>query len=220
MPIDLRRASFDDWLRFVFDHEPVPENATGDARKEWYWSLDSMDGVVVDPSRQISYLRRLFERPTVLANFSPAQIDQGFWCMFGGWGDDTFRKQLWNRRVLWDERAAAIRAIEVLYRDLFALEEIGTSGFMLWDLLAYDYYSGRRSPETGFEDARVQQVMFETLDRMLLADSESTQLAALHGLHHLRHPECMETVRRFLAVPDRNQKVIEYAERVLERTPQ
>lgn len=139
--------------------------------------------------------------------------------MFCAWGEHLFRSQLWNAGVPWDLRASAIRAIENLYRELFAVvEEVGTSsGFMLWDWLAYDYYSGWRSPETGLEDARVQQVMFETLDRILLADSESTQLAALHGLHHLRHPECMATVRRFLAGPDRSPKVIEYAERILTR---
>jgi hypothetical protein len=62
--------------------------------------------------------------------------------------------------------------------------------------------------------------MFETLERMLLASSEETQRAALHGLHHLMHPDCMSAVRRFLAERHPSVRVVEYAERVLSRTVQ
>jgi hypothetical protein len=220
MEIDLRCSSFDDWLSFVFDHEVVPEGAEGEARKEWYWAVDD-DEIAIDPARQIAFLRQMFEHPAILLpRFTPRQINQGFWCMFGGWGDQLFRGQLWNHKVPWEERAAAISAIESLYQGLFGVEEVGTSGFMLWDLLAYDYYCGQRHPENDLEDRRVQQLMFETLERMLLASSEETQRAALHGLHHLMHPDCMSAVRRFLAERHPSVRVVEYAERVLSRTVQ
>src|SRR2546425_580998 len=199
MQVDLREATFDAWLAFIFDHAPLPEDADDGEAKEWYWALDDEE-IVVDPRRQITYLRQLFEQPAVLLErFSPAQIDQGFWCMFGGWGENLFNETFWNSAIPWLDRAAAIRAIERLYDALFGLHDVGSAGFMLWDMLAYDYYCGIRHPTENPEDTRVQQVMFETLQRMLTSPSERTQMAALHGLHHLMRPESLAAVGQFLA---------------------
>ena len=44
----------------------------------------------------------------------------------------------------------------------------------------------------------MQDVMFETLTRILRFESETCQSAALHGLGHLRHPDTAAVIADYL----------------------
>jgi hypothetical protein len=85
-----------------------------------------------------------------------------------------------------------------LFSHLFATESLDTSVQMWWDSICYDWHSGNRNRDRGGEDLQMQDVMFQTLTRILWLDSDSCQGAALHGLGHLHHPETQELVDRYL----------------------
>jgi hypothetical protein len=69
---------------------------------------------------------------------------------------------------------------------------------MWWDALAYDWHCGNRARSNGGEDLAMQDVMFDTLVRILSLPQRSCQEAALHGLGHLHHPDTENAVQRFL----------------------
>src|SRR5947209_3269992 len=63
--------SFGDWVRHVFDH-PVTNPA-------WHWDIEA-DTPEPPAPKIVEYLKRLFENPEpVLAAYSDAQLNQGFW---------------------------------------------------------------------------------------------------------------------------------------------
>jgi hypothetical protein len=88
-----------------------------------------------------------------------------------------------------------------LYRDLFATEPLDTASLMWWDLLCKDLWQrGNRDRLRGGEDLTMQDLMFETLVKILALDSESCQIAAIHGLGHLHHPETDEVIRSYITL--------------------
>jgi hypothetical protein len=88
-----------------------------------------------------------------------------------------------------------------LYTQVFETDPDGAGrlAYMLWDPIAYGYYSGRHDPATNAEDARVQDAMFEALTGMLASDHPETLAGAVHGLGHLRHRESNNAIRTLLA---------------------
>jgi hypothetical protein len=118
--------------------------------------------------------------------------------MFSAGGGEWFRDLLWDPSVPWGARRACIDLLPELYARLFERSALETIPFMLPDLLAYDYGSGRRHPDTDEEDRRVQQALFVAFQRMLDSCHPGTQQAALHGLHHLAHPGGPEAIRAWL----------------------
>src|SRR5262249_9554542 len=70
--------SFEQWVNFAFNH-PLPD----DGAPNWYHDIDN-DSELWNPDEfpeeTVDYLTRLFENATnVLAPFSDAQVNQGFW---------------------------------------------------------------------------------------------------------------------------------------------
>jgi hypothetical protein len=72
---------------------------------------------------------------------------------------------------------------------------------MWWDAFAYEWHCGNRSRVKGGEDEQMQDVMFETLERILDLPGDGCQAAALHGLGHLHHPSTEELIQRYLRRP-------------------
>ncbi len=208
--IDLRETSYEDWLAFIFAH---PVAAEGE--QEWY-HLTDLD-VAFDPVRQVGFLGKLLWGPDVLLErFSPGQIEQGFWFMFGGVGDWWFRTLLWDPAVSWEARHECILALPRLYADLFERCKLDTIPFMLPDLLADGYGYELRHPTSDPEDRRVQEALFVAFRRMLTSDHKDTQAAALHGLHHLAHPLGPKAIRAYLrSRPRPSPELRRYADLVL-----
>ena len=213
MNTDLRDADFGQFCDFVFAR-PVSR----DPASKWYWDLSSE--VCVDPSRAVSYLTELCQGPRdLLDDYTPAQIAEGLGYLFGPGGGSTFRDQLWNPEVAWEDRK---RCIELLPRMHFELFEEGGEGFgdlpfMLWDLIAFGYDAGTREASSSLEDARVQTEMYKALCTMLESDNAVTQRSAIHGLAHLRHSGGDSALRTFLKGASRLERDVKsYAEGVLE----
>ena len=228
MYIDLRHAMLDEFIAFVFDHPVVVREYTPDADgmirydpdapKEWYWEEELT--VDLDPSRQVALLTELFRGAATLCwRFSPEQLDQGFWFVFGAGGEDYFTRFLAEGVVDWPAREACIEAIYNLYAELFAHEWVESAAFMLWDILL----DRLRSLDDGATvcvlppERHVADAMFRTLRRILALPVAECQHAALHGLGHLRHPATASAVQEFLdSRPSLDPELRQYAEWVLE----
>jgi GTP-binding protein len=205
-------ATFDEWLKWVFDH-PV----AGDKEKEWWFGEPDADegGRWLDrpPIPALTFVTKLFENPLAhLSRYSDAQIDQGLWFIVHG-ANSKHLKWLIDGRVDFGLRRRCIRSIENLSRDMFARcsddplrgdQPLDSICGMLWDLVVTDAchlqhntdgtYSEVRDPEIDKEFAR-------TLSRILKLPSVACQRSALHGLGHLvRHAALgCEIVEQYLA---------------------
>jgi len=192
---DLREATYDQFLEFVFDH--YPEDEVDD---KWYWQLE--EEVQIAPRRAIEFMTRMCVESVRLPEiYTPTQIAEGIEYVFGAGGTDPFRDQLWNPEVPWPERRRCILAIPRLYENVLErdLDGLGSCAFMLWDSIAYDYYCDNKDPAKDPEDARVQDAMLEALKTMLRSDHPETQRGALHGLGHLCHRDSNGVIRAFLS---------------------
>jgi hypothetical protein len=214
MNADLRNATYDEIVEFVFNHLPEDE-----VDEKWYWKqLD--DDVQIEPRQAIAFLTQLCTSPAnLLHRFTLRQIAEGVNFLFGARAQHEFSEQLWNGQIPWPERRRCIQLIPNLYTQVFELDEYGIGGcaFMLWDSIAYGYYCGNRDPGTDAEDARVQDAMFEALVAMLRSDHSETLRGAIHGLGHLQHRESNRAIRNLLSSSrELDPDVRVYAAQVLE----
>ncbi len=201
---DLRTCSYDEFLDFVFEH-PVE-------KEHWYW--ESGLKVLYDVNRNAELLTKLFSnaRP-LLDSYTREQLEQGFWALQSGCVDGLVEDVMFEQSVPFERRAEFIRSMFLLYRDLFSIDALETSSNMWWDCISSDYAIRRRSQDTSEDDRNIQDVMFETLTKILYLDSEECQGAALHGLGHLRHPNTEKVIRDWIATqPELPEDDLEFAE--------
>lgn len=202
---DLRTCSYDEFLDFVFDH-PVE-------KEHWYW--DSNLKVAYDTVHNTELLTKLFSNAKpLLGRYTREQLEQGFWALQSGCVDGLVEHAMSDLSVPFEKRAECIRAMFLLYRDLFAFDALETSSNMWWDSISSFYeFSFHRSKKVSDDDKKIQDVMFETLTKILHLDSEECQGAALHGLGHLHHPNTEKVIRDWIATQsDLPEDDLEFAE--------
>ncbi len=189
-------SSFEDFVAFLFEHEVVP--IPHDRHKEpepWYWTAD----VIFEPIRVASDYVRLFTKPEfLLSSFSTEQLEQGFWAIQSCNIDCSVAEIIWHRQVPFVMRENCVRSMFSLFERLFAVAPVETASNMWWDSLAYDWHCGNRSRANGGEDEHMQDIMFETLEKILFLPSPKCQAAALHGLGHLHHPATQRLIDLYL----------------------
>ena len=192
---DLVGASFDEFIAFIFDRDYVPIPAGDDKPEPWYWSSE-----IAFDSRQVAdHYLRLFADPGFLRiRYTEDQLEQAFWAIQSPNLDCAVREIIWDESVALEVRERCVRSMETLFAELFSDCPLDTSVWMWWDSLTYDWHCGIRKRETGGEDESMQDVMFETLARILGQPSFACQAAALHGLGHLHHPETERLIHRYL----------------------
>ncbi len=133
----------------------------------------------------------------MLTRYSKGQLEQGFWAMISHI-ECAVAVVIWETSVPFEARGSCVRAMYHLYERFFLKQPLETSSNMWWDVLAYDWHCDNRSRANGGEDELMQDVMFETLERILTLPSETCQAAALHGLGHLHHPSTQAAIERYL----------------------
>ena len=118
----------------------------------------------------------------------------------------------WHGAVPFGLRASCIRAMFCLLERLFSKATLETSVEMWWDSPAYDWACGNRSRANGGEGEPMQDVMFETLSRVLELGSPHCQGAAQHGLGDLQHPGTEALIQSYLDHDDSMEPALrEYA---------
>lgn len=193
---DITSATFDEFVEFMFDREVTlyVENANP-ASRPWYWDAD----VRFAPQKTLAFYIRLFSEPEFLLNrYTAPQLEQAFWAIPSCNIDCSVAYLIWDTRLSFEMRESCVRSMYELYARLFAKAPLENSTDMWWDSLAYDWHCGIRLRANGGEDLAMQNVMFETLVRILKLPQEHCQGAALHGLGHLHHPETDMAIQCFL----------------------
>lgn len=193
--VDISYYSFDEFVSFLFarDVQPLAEQADAKKMDPWYWHVE----VTFDAQRICEYYVRLFRQPAfLLERFSKAQLEEGFWGIQVANLDCPAYRIVLDSDLPFAAREECVRSMFDLFQQLFAADPLESSAQMWWDSLCYDWTMGLR--ENRGEDLMLQNVMFQTLAKILDLDSEPCQQAALHGLGHLRHPDTEGLIQRFI----------------------
>ncbi len=206
--IDIRNASLGEFQDFVFQHEVHPVGSD----KTWYSRFDLT--ILYDPDQNAKLFTRLFaDARSLLDKYEKPKLEQGCWAMMGAGFDGSLNDLIWESTISIGVKEKLILSMYYLYRDLFAYEPLGAACEMWWDGLAYEINPMQRADTiNNLEHRRIQNVMFETLTQVLKLDQRHCQLAALHGLNHVFHPDTDELIRNFVQErPELTPKEIEYA---------
>lgn len=199
---DIRGASFEEFVVFLFDHKvvPVPRNGNKEPNP-WYWNAE----VTFEPIRVTCDYIRMFTAPEfLLSSFSAQQLEQGFWAIQSCNIECSVAEIIWHEQVPFAMRENCVRSMFHLFDKLFTVAPLETAPNMWWDSLAYDWHSGNRSRSNGGEDEQMQNAIFETLEKILALPSLECQVAALHGLGHLHHPATSQLIDQYIK---RNQAI-------------
>jgi hypothetical protein len=200
---DITSATLEEFVSFLFDHEPVRLSHRPEDPTPWYVEVEydpSRPQVLFDPSYVLVLYTQLFTEPMKwLSRYSKAQLEQGCWAMLGGNLDCGVMPLIGEQAVSYDIREGCVRSMFFLFERFFSAVSLETYPYMWWDALAYDWECGNYRRENGGEDLWMQDAMFETLTQILNLPSVECQQAALHGLGHLHHPDTEALVLRYLA---------------------
>jgi hypothetical protein len=204
----LRNASFDDFVQFLFDRTVDSSSKAPKTWDPWHWYVS----VEFESEMICSYYVKLFHDPRfLLTRFSKDQLEEGFWAIQGDF-DCSASRLIDDETLPITRRADLIRSMWDLFQHLFVDRRLETSVQMWWDSFCYDWQCGVRKRERGGEDLQLQDILFETLCRVLAIDSEICQDAALHGLGHLHHPDTRNVIHQFIEEhPDISKERKRYA---------
>ena len=214
MRIRLQQASVDLLAMTVFDHEVAAEGSD-----PWYFGDVKFE---VDPPHQLALIAELFEdAPRHLAEYGPAQIEQGLWCMMGGCWNAAFTGLVWNPGVPLPIRRRVVDSIFPLYDRLLAAypyddidfrhpddseHRYATIDYMAPDLLLEIPWFGEPDPS---DQASIRSAFLEVFGRLLKHPAPVAQYAALHGLGHLDDPRGAAMIDAYvasLAFSERNER--------------
>jgi len=193
-------ASFDVWLKTVFDHP------AGSGQPQWYWGRD-FDSIwsplEIDHAVTVDYLTRLYDRPCVLQPYTLEQVAEAIWFLVG---DSPVQPShaIIDPSVPLAARVRCVAAVATFFREFVGPAAPGparpdddafhTACYMWWDL--FPTWGGPGA------EPELQQACLRTMAETIEVRSELCQLAALHGLNHwaLHHrPDVERTIDAFLA---------------------
>jgi len=218
----LTDLNFEEWVVHIFDH-PVADPA-------WHWDMNA-EWWSSAPEETISYLTQLFENDgAILAPYSDAQLNQGFWYLVSSASGDYLRI-LQDSALPIQDRVRCIQSIFNLYEQVFAvrcsphlsnllrtnepqpndLSALNAVCYMWWDILFL--YGAMEIDNLQIISEAVLNVMKKTLE----LDSIACQESALHGLGHWHHyfpKETYDIIEEWLEKhPNISEELREYAER-------
>lgn len=203
MSVDLGRVTYEEWVKFVFDHST-------DAVSAW-WFEDEWDWSDPNPNRTVEYCTRLFRFPLFLKDdYTPEQIDQGF-CFVASGAGSGFLRHLLDDAIPWPVRRACIMAIGDLFERLFSVpDEFDDSAlFMWWDV----FPSWGKPQDPAFRE--FDETVLSVMGRILNLPYRPARASALHGLNHWHRnypTRVVEIIDRFIdANPNLDERMYEMA---------
>lgn len=208
MNFDIAQASLREFEDFVFEHDVHRVGSDN----VWYHQFDLE--IQYDPEHNARQMTEMFNNAHSLhSKYSEEKLEQGCWALFGAGFDGNLSDLIWDQTVPIEHVEALIHSTYFMFRDLFATSPLGQTCEMWWDGLAYDIHPmGIADPINNPTHRRIQNAMFETLSKILELEAEQCQMAALHGLNHVRHPHTVGLISAFIRKnPDLSNDDIEYA---------
>jgi hypothetical protein len=206
-------AVYHNWVQQVFDHT-VTDPA-------WHWDSEAATSEP-PPSECVVYLTRLFELPEILAPYSDAQVNQGFWYLVSN-ASSNYMFSLIEPGVGWPQRRRGIRAIATLFDRLFArrcsehlshFDEVGAGMLNSVCYMWWDIFPAAGQPENP-DRVELDAELLAVMKRILTLDSLACQESALHGLGHWQmyySREVERAIDEFLArAGPMRQELREYA---------
>ena len=195
--------SFDEWVKFVFDH-----SVSDDSQSAWYWDEQLSifwekwtlsEGRIAE--RQLEFATTLFQNSAaLLARYSPEQINQGFWFLLNGHSSFSLADFIWNIELDWNLREQCIKSMVKPFRVIFTQIPEQDSCNMWWDML-------RNFGDS--IDLKVVEAMLQTMAEILQFPSLACQVSALHGLGHIKHDGKRKVIEDYLQVNSNLDKEIQ-----------
>jgi hypothetical protein len=214
-------ASFEEWIEYVFDHQPEDRN---------WWSADNCPDWSVNTAETVECLRRTFEESgSVLTKFNDHQVASGIWYIANS---SAAVQGLLDETVPLDVRISAIVALRKLYVDCFEtrcssllshlneteVDSLNVACYMWWDVLPI---VGQPEQEKSKE---IDKACLGIMELALGLKSDACRESALHGLGHWANyyrDRVQSIVDQFLKTnPHARPELLEYARRAREGSVQ
>jgi hypothetical protein len=205
-------ASFDAWVRAVFDH-PIED-------PEWFWQPgfdEQWEALGVTSDVTVAYLTTLYRDPLVLRAYSLDQVGQAIWFLVAESSPAQPSHSLLDPSIAIGLRIDCIRAIEDFFRQFVAAVAPGPADrekngfhiacFMWWDIFPMWGDSGVGEPE-------LKLACLDVMRAILRLPSDVCQLSALHGLTHWHRRygrQAAAIIDEFLATEQPSASVRQYA---------
>jgi hypothetical protein len=158
-------------------------------------------------------VRRLCERD------KPAQLDQGLWAIFG---QVRCLRFIFDSKVAVQARIACIESMYAAFRDVVSHYEgdiEATFYWMWWNMIMHEFHPVPKEYKLGYvkltdDEQSMIDVIFRTLAKILALPHRGCQVAALHGLGHLYHPEAARLIEAYIDGhrTELSEEQIQYAE--------
>lgn len=192
MEREITKLTFENWIKYVFDHPVNKKQAWYFRNNRPYWNETSK------PALTVAYLSRFFSNPDTFAvPYSDAQLNQGLWFL----ADNACSNHIFAllaESVPLSERLACIRAMFILYERLFALRcskhlshtlinddpkvnPLNGICYMWWDVLPIYPKPNQTSQK------QIELACLDVMEKTLGLKSIACQESALHGLGHWNH---------------------------------
>jgi hypothetical protein len=207
--------SLQTWIDHVFDH-PVAEPS-------WYRSPDHNNDDWHDsrPATIVHIAETLEQSGELLARFSDAQLDQGFWYLFCHHPPD-FMGTLLDDGIPLAMRLRALKSFVPLFEQVMAVrcsshfgcpDEDGVSALNSACYMWFDELLDRFHPQR-LRQAQLETELIATLGTILDVPHDACRESALHGIGHwvTHYPELADVVDRFLSGnPSLRPELVAYA---------
>jgi hypothetical protein len=211
-------ATFDEWLKYVFDHP--------NERYESHWVFEEeYPQWDVDAATTAHFITQTYSDPKIwMRKYTLKQLAQGLAFTWNPvYGDICYA--LTKETVSWDVRKPAIQSISTLYRDCFQvlcdpglsnLDECSNNPlngpcYMFWDA----FPTHGRSKDSACRERHEE--CLRVMEQTLQIDHDACREAALHGLGHwqMDYPAQVVSIidnwKKAVTQPIRNE-LLEYAE--------
>lgn len=202
MDYDLRTASFEEFLDFLFDHPVATEIReelsgisvmTGEER--WFHGIGfpGKPKVRHSPDLTADHYIALFEDPEILRDrHSSGQIAQGFDLIAGSIQtgfDAGLGRVLADRSIGLEKRLRLARALYPLHDRLFVQEDLINVAGRLWmgRGIAISVHQARKAETDATDLAQLKGALFAVLCRLLEHPEARFVVAAIIGLEGIEH---------------------------------
>jgi len=183
--IDLSMLSYDEFVKYVFLHNNLYHKSEVND-----WKGDAQVILI--------YCIRLFKDGKELwRRFEKERLHEGFDFISGSCG---FFFLPADPSASLDTGKQFYESMAALFADVFAIDPLQNVSFM-WFERTTVWSLNRKSGKSTIDDPVLRQAMLAALRDILRLPSKTCQMAALHGLNELHHPEPranIETINEFL----------------------